>query len=373
MKNLIGQHMMIGIAGTSLSQTEKKFITENDIGGVCLFARNVVEPQQIFSLCKELQDLRNSTVSRLPLFIAIDMEGGRVARLKAPFTQWPPLKKVGDLDSPTVAFQFAYDMGMELKAVGINVDFAPCVDVFTNPKNTVIGDRSLSSDPEKVGKLASALVRGYIKSGILPCAKHFPGHGNTLLDSHEDLPVESVDKKRLEDVELIPFKRSFRARLDLLMTAHITFDKVDAQWPVTLSETFLKKILREDLRYRGLIFTDDLDMKALAKNYDKADIPVRALKAGADILLYCNEPDSPPVAIESVLEALAQGSLQKSDLEVTYRRITDFKKQKLTHLPTDFQSASKWIGHGDHKKLADAILQGSVPAGLIQNSREDEA
>ncbi len=148
------------------------------------------------------------------------------------------LRKLGDLDAPTVSFHFANRMGLEMKAVGINLDFAPCVDIFTNSANTVIGDRSISSDPEMVAKHASALVRGYIKAEIITCAKHFPGHGNTIVDSHEDLPVENLDLKRLEDLELIPFKRTFKSRVDMVMTSHIQFPKIDPDWPVDFVGNF---------------------------------------------------------------------------------------------------------------------------------------
>ena len=363
---MIGQHILIGVSGQSLTADEKKFIAQNNISGVTLFGRNCAEPKQIRDLCAEIQSLRHQTSEKTPLYIAIDMEGGRVARLKPPFTQWPPLKKLGDLDSPTVSFHLAYMMGQELKAVGINLDYAPCLDVFTNPKNTVIGDRSVSSDPELVAKHSSALIRGYVKSEIIPCGKHFPGHGDTLIDSHDDLPVEQADLQRLQSVELVPFKKSFKARMDLLMTAHIHFPKIDPEWPVTLSEIFLKKILREDLRYRGLIITDDLDMKALAKNYEHALLPVRSLQAGADLLLYCNEPTSPPKAIEAIEKALADGKLKKVDIENSYKRIMAMKKENIINPdPMDWNSAMKIIGHAEHYKLAQAITNGEVPTGLI--------
>jgi len=367
MNKLIGQHMIIGIAGQSLTADEKKFIVSNNIGGIILMGRNVSEPKQIHELCKEIQSLRHQMPDKAPLFIGIDMEGGRVARLKAPFTQWPPLKKLGDLDNATVTFHFSNKMGLELNAVGINLDFAPCVDVFTNAKNTVIGDRSISSDPEMVAKHTSALVRGYIKSNIISCAKHFPGHGNTIVDSHEDLPVEDVDLKRLDSLELIPFKRSFKARVDMVMTSHILFKNIDPQWPVTLSELFLKKILREQCRYRGLIVTDDLDMKAMAKHYDKKQIPVRALQAGAQILLYCNEPKSPEVAIEGITEALAQGTLNKADLEANYKQIMEVKKEKIPHPdPMPLDEALKIVGSQDHQIVAQYLAKGEVPPGLIE-------
>ncbi|PIS11859.1 MAG: beta-N-acetylhexosaminidase [Bdellovibrio sp. CG10_big_fil_rev_8_21_14_0_10_47_8] len=361
MNTLIGQHIVIGIAGHSLTEGEKKFIVENNIGGVVLFSRNVADPKQVHTLCQEIQDLRHQMTGKAPLYIAIDMEGGRVARLKAPFTIWPPLKKLGDLDSPTVSFQFSQFMGQELKAVGINLDFAPCIDVFTNPKNTVIGDRSLSSDPEMVAKHASALIRGYIKAEVIPCAKHFPGHGDTIIDSHADLPIENADLERLNTIELVPFKRAFKSKLDMTMTGHIRFPKIDPEWPVTLSEIFLKKVLREDLRYRGLVISDDLDMKALSAHYDKNLIPVRSLQAGVDLLLYCNEPASPPKAIENIAEALSGGRLKRSDLESSYQRILSMKKETIPNPdPLEWDQAIQIIGNPEHFKLSQSISNGEV-------------
>ncbi len=367
MNKLIGQHMIIGVSGHALTADEKKFIVNNNIGGVVLFGRNVSEPRQIHALCSEIQSLHHQLPDKTPLFIGIDMEGGRVARLKAPFTLWPPLKTLGDLDNATATFHFSNKMGLELNAVGINLDFAPCVDVFTNPKNTVIGDRSIGSDPEMVAKHASALVRGYIKSNIISCAKHFPGHGNTIIDSHEDLPTEDLDMQRLDGLELIPFKRTFKSRVDMVMTAHILFKNIDPEWPVTLSETFLKKILREQCRYRGLIITDDLDMNAMAKHYDRKLIPVRALQAGADLLLYCNEPLSPPRALEALAEAHAHGQLKTEYLEASYKHILELKKNKIPNpKPMPLEDALKIIGCVEHQTIAQALAKGDVPPGLIE-------
>ncbi len=365
-RELLGQHMLIGVSGATLTIDEKKFIVENNIAGIVLFARNCIHPEQIRDLCAEIQSLRHSMKDRAPLFIGIDMEGGRVMRLKAPFTAWPPLKKIGDLDAPTVAFKFTQSMGAEMMAVGINLDFAPCVDVFTNPKNTVIGDRAVSSDPHQVEKMASALVRGYIKSGILSCAKHFPGHGHTIIDSHEELPVEEASLQRLNEVELVPFRKALRSRVDMVMSAHILFKNVDPNFPVTLSEVFLKKILRDELKYRGLVITDDLDMKAMAKHYDKAQIPVLAMQAGADLLLYCNEPTSPPIAIDGLIEAVAQGQLKKSELEQSHARILAVKKLKiLSPDPRPIDEAMLVIGCEEHRYLAECIAKGLMPEGLL--------
>jgi beta-N-acetylhexosaminidase len=366
MRNIIGQHFIIGLKGPQLLADEAEFIVKNNIGGVVLFKRNCESPEQVHNLASDVQALRHRMVDKAPIFVSIDMEGGRVHRLQPPFTQWPALAKVGAIDSTSVAFKFAYAMGVELRAVGINLDFAPSVDIYSNPKNTVIGDRALGTNHEVVSKLSSALVRGYIKAGVMPCAKHFPGHGNTLIDSHEDLPVEEKSLAELEEMELQPFKKAFRARLDLVMTSHIKFPKIDPEWPVTLSKTFLTDILRTQLRYRGMVITDDLDMGAMIKHYDKKAIPVRALQAGADILLYCNDPSSPPLAIEAIEAALKDGKLERARLEKNYQQIITLKKEKIENPdPLPLDEASRLIAHPDHLRLAKCIVDGSVPADLL--------
>lgn len=358
--------MIIGLKGLTLEKDEADFIVENNIGGIVLFARNVESPQQIRDLTSQVQALRSRLADKAPLFVSIDMEGGRVHRLKPPFTKWPSLAAIGKIDSTSVAFRFAQAMGEELRAVGINVDYAPCLDIFSNPQNTVIGDRALSSQHEPVTRLGSALVRGYIKSGILPCAKHFPGHGNTLVDSHVGLPVEEKNLAQLDELELEPFKKAVRARLDFVMVAHIKYPNIDPEWPASLSEVFLKRLLRDQLRYRNLIITDDLDMGALKNNYPKSVIAVRALQAGCNVLLYCNEPDSPPTAIEAIQKAVADKSLDSKVVIDNHRMVLETKKEKLTTAePASLEEISRIVGHPDHLRLAKAITEGAVPADLL--------
>ncbi len=368
MLDKIGQLLIIGIRDRVLTRDEAEFIIKNNIGGVILFARNIESPAQVYELITSIQNVRHKTRDKLPLFISVDMEGGRVMRFKAPFTQWPAVGKLGQIDSTSLAFKFGLGMATELKAVGINLNFAPCVDVLTNPKNTVIGDRALSVDPENVAKLASALVRGYIKGGVIPCAKHFPGHGNTMIDSHDDLPVEPADLQRLLEVELVPFKKVFRARLDLVMTSHLKFPKIDPEWPVTLSEIFLQQILRKELRYRSLVISDDLDMKALTNNYAVAQIPVRALQAGCDILLYCNEFDHPQIAINAIEKALKEHKLTAKQIDESYNRVVTLKKDVLSEPdPQAFAKISSLIGSSENQRLAQAIASGEIPADLLSN------
>ncbi len=366
MKNFIGQQFIIGLEGTTLKNSEADFIVRHNIGGVILMKRNVEAPEQVRSLTLSLQALRNKMPDKAPLWISIDMEGGRVQRLKAPFTQWPALAHIGKIDSTSVAFRFAQAMGDELRAVGINLDYAPSLDIFSNPENTVIGDRALASTPEPVARLGSALIRGYIKSGVVPCAKHFPGHGDTRIDSHLQLPVENKTLEELEKFELEPFKKAFRARIDLVMAAHILYPKIDPDWPACLSEIFLQKILREKLRYRNLIISDDLDMKALTLNHSKATIGVQAVRAGCQLLLYCNEPDSPPTAFEAIEKAIADKTLPEATITENHKQILALKKEKLTQPEAlGIEEVSRIIGHPDHLRLAQAIASGTVPADLI--------
>jgi beta-N-acetylhexosaminidase len=251
---------------------------------------------------------------------------------------------------------FAFAMGQELKAVGINLDYAPCIDTFTNPKNTIIGDRAIGSDPYLVAKHSTQIILGFRNSDIISCAKHFPGHGNTLLDSHFDLPVEQADLKRLQAVELIPFQRAIETEISLIMSAHILFPNIDPEWPATLSEIFLKNILREQLGFRGLVITDDLGMKALAARYSTEFIPIRALQAGVDLLLYCNEPDAPAIALEALHSALAIGKLNLALVSSIHTRVLNHKREFIRNLePLPISEMSKIVGCQKHLELAKII------------------
>ena len=357
----LGQCFMIGVSGHSLTEDEKKFIIENDIGGVTLFGRNVQSPEQVFHLCEEIRALGPQLKSKLPMLVAVDQEGGRVARLRAPLTVWPPLAKLGDKKSLSLSRRFAKAMGSEIRALGMNVNWAPSADVFTNPLNKVIGDRALSSQAEVCAELLPALLAGYEDAEILTCVKHFPGHGNTLIDSHEELPIEDSDLIRLRGVELLPFVAAIKAGVPMVMTSHILFKNIDAKNPVTFSEFFLQKLLREELGFDGVIVSDDLGMKALAKYHSVADIPLQSFKAGVNILLYCNEPDSPPAALDSVrsklLESAGPATELRMKIEFSLQKIRKLK-QTSASLSRQFSwpEAQSFIGAAAHQNLAHEIL-----------------
>jgi beta-N-acetylhexosaminidase len=275
------------------------------------------------------------------------------------------MKILGEIGSASLGFKFAECMGKELLAVGINVNYSPCVDVLTNADNKVIGDRSFGADPELVSKLSSAVVRGFVKAGIIPCVKHFPGHGDTMADSHEELPVVRHDLDRLEKIEFVPFKKAFRARADLLMTAHIKLEKVDNVWPATLSPKIIQEILRQKLGYRNAIITDDMEMKAITKNYSVEEAAVQAVKAGCTMLLYCHTLETQQKAMEALVKAVVDKKIPEDVIRRNCEIVLKVKKENLKpFVPIDVTQIGKNIGHPEHLKLAKQIARKEIPADL---------
>ena len=222
-----------------------------------------------------------------------------------------------------------------------------------------------------MAKLSSALVRGYIKADVVPCAKHFPGHGYTKVDSHEDLPIDQRSLKDLEEQgDLEPFKKVIKSRVDMIMTAHIQYPNIDKSFPVTLSSLFLQNVLRGALRFKGIIISDDLDMKALTKNFVIDEIPVMALNAGANMLLYCNEPASPQKAVKSIAKAISEGQLSKEIIEKNHKMIVETKKKKFKQPiePFSLDKAQQIVGSDENKKLAQAILEKNVEEFLKKST-----
>ena len=357
MTHLFGQHFIIGLQGLVLTHEEKKFLVKEDCGGIVLFRRNCQDIQQLSQLCEEIQSLSALTSSKLPFFIGIDMEGGRVHRLPSPpFTHWPSLQKLGELDSPYMSFQFAFYMAQELKALGINLNFAPCLDILSEPRNKVIGDRALSQKAPQVIKLGSALLRGYLKGNLLSCAKHFPGHGSTLLDSHDSLPKEELTWKELQAREIQPFEKAFRSQLEMVMTAHILFKNIDPKWPASLSPIFIQEYLRKNFQYKGLVISDDLNMKALTLFFSSKEIPLQVLQGGSDLLLYCNDPESPSLALENLKKAYQEKKFKESQLKASMNRIVRIKQEYI--LPWQkIRPPRTCIGCEKHIQLQEAILE----------------
>ena len=308
----VGRLAIVGFHGHSVPVTLSDLIKAFDLGGVVYFARNIVEPQQAAELSREVAALGREW----PLWIGVDQEGGRVARLKAGFTEWPPAITLGRSGDETLASRFADALAAELAAVGINIDFAPVLDVLTNPSNTVIGDRALSERAEDVARLAAVVISSLQRAGVAACGKHFPGHGDTREDSHEHLPVVEHDRRRLDAVELVPFKRAIAEDVAGLMTCHVLLPALDERRPATLSPAIVQQLLKDTLGFKGVVFSDDLGMKAVSTAATLGETAVEALVAGCDAVLLCNSTvDEQVTALEAIIRAAEAGQLTQTRID----------------------------------------------------------
>lgn len=308
----------------------KGLVDDLGAGGVILFTRNYENPEQLSLLIRQMQEI-NGAHGRPPLFVAVDQEGGRVSRLQPPhFSQTPTAKSIGNRNDTEYAKQTAALIAKELKAVGINWDFAPVLDVNNNPNNPVIGDRSFGDTPDLVARMGTAQIEGYEKDGgILSCGKHFPGHGDTDVDSHLDLPVIAHNRDRMDRIELVPFKAAIQSGISAIMTAHIMFTAIDKDLPATLSPHILKGILRNELGFKGIIITDCLEMKGVAKKWGSVEAAILAIEAGADILLCCHTLTTQRAIKAGLLDAVKSGRIPESRIDESYQRIMAMKKKWL--------------------------------------------
>jgi beta-N-acetylhexosaminidase len=318
-----GQLIITGIQGCSLTDEEREFLESSDIGGVLLFSHNYESPAQLAELINSIQTARQE----YPLFIAVDQEGGRVNRFTAPFTHFPSMSDIALIDSPKLCYEIARIVSEELMACGVNVNFAPVCDVVTNQSNTVIGDRAFGSDPEIVAKFVSAMIRGYKTHSVIPCAKHFPGHGSTSKDSHHELPYVKKSLAELEELEFIPFEKAIKSRVDMVMMGHLVVDSIDQELPCTLSPNAYS-LLRKRFKFSGLIVTDDMQMGAIAKKYSTEAAAVMAIKAGADIVEYRDFPEA-KAAYKAIKEAIKTKELKNSDIQDKLNRVQNVKKTYL--------------------------------------------
>ena len=307
--------MVAGFGGYTVSAELRALAREWDLGGVILFGRNIEAPEQVAELAFESQELAHD----VPLWVSVDQEGGRVARLRAPFTEWPPMGGLGRRDDTGLTERFAAALADELSAVGVTLDFAPVMDVrnaTADPVDHVIGDRALSSDPDTVGRLGGVIIETLQRNGIAACAKHFPGHGDTRVDSHHELPVIEHPPERLREHEMAPFRAAIAADVATVMTAHVLYPALDDEQPATLSRTIVDDILRRELGHQGLVVTDDLDMGAITGSHTVEQAAVRALDAGCDTVLLCGDSiERHAAVIEAIIHAVETDEIDGRRIE----------------------------------------------------------
>lgn len=355
-RHRIGQLLIAGFTGTSLPVELRAIAREFSLGGICFFGRNVESPEQIAEVSADARAL----VPDVPPWISVDQEGGRVARFRRPFTEWPPMLSLGRSGDEALARRFARALAEELQAVGVTLDFAPVLDILTNPRNSVIGDRALGTEARVVGRLGAAIVEELQGAGVAACGKHFPGHGDTLADSHEDLPLVEHPPDRLRAVEFEPFRAAVTAGVASLMVAHVLVPAFDDERPASLSPGILG-LIREELGFDGVVFTDDLEMRAVADRYSVPDAAVRAVTAGCDVVLICSgEADTQVAALEALVHAVEDGRLSYSRLEDAWRRQQAMKERFLAE-PAGARAARRdWrqvVGRESHAQIAAEMAQ----------------
>ena len=325
LRHKIGQMFLVGCQGEALSQQERLLIEEYQFAGVILFKQNCVEPAQLVALNRTIWQ----AFDPLPPFIAIDQEGGRVHRLPAPFTHFPSAAEVGARGDGELAFQLGKATAVELALAGINLTFAPVLDVASNPNSPIIADRAFAAEPKQVSAIATALAQGLRDGGIIPCGKHFPGHGDADKDSHFELPMVRKSLEQLQAVELQPFTQACRDHIEALMTAHVAYPALDPRMPATLSEAIVTGLLRHQLGYDGVVFSDDMEMKAVSDRYSVEEATALAVRAGVDVLLFCHDIDKAVAAFEFLHDEAERDALLRARVEESFRRVTELKQRYL--------------------------------------------
>lgn len=384
LRQKIGQMIHCGFHGYEAGDDIARMIRERHIGGVILFARNVRDVRQVAALNADLQRIAREA-GLPPLTIAIDQEGGMVARLTEGVALMPGNMAIAAGGDPQAAYEAARITGEELRALGINLNYAPVLDVNVNPNNPVIGVRSYGETPETVGEFGVQAIRGLQGAGVTATAKHFPGHGDTDVDSHLDLPTISHGRERIYAVELKPFRRAIEAGIDAIMSSHIYFPAFETEkLPVTLSRNVLTGLLREELGYEGVIMTDCMEMKAIADHYGTVAAAVMAVEAGADCVLISHRHDLQEGAIEAIAAAVESGRIGEARIDASVARLLAMKQKRgviagaITTQADEAYYASapfRAVGSREHRETARRISEASVTlvkaeAGLLPLRRE---
>lgn len=316
----VGQLLVAGILGTEPDEDAVQAIRDDQVGGIILFGRNVESAGQLVELTNGLKTINGDYV---PLFLCVDQEGGRVDRM-------PP--EVDDLPTAYDYIAVGGDplergevLAAQCAAFGFNLDFSTCLDIWSNPDNTVIGKRAYGSDPDTVTRAGLAVDEGLSQGGVIPVAKHFPGHGDTSVDSHVDLPVVNRTLEELEEFELIPFRAAIETGVPAVMVAHILMTQLDPDLPASLSPKVVTGLLRQELGYEGVVCTDDLTMGAISHTYGMGEAAVLAVEAGCDLLLVCHEADNLTAARDALLAAVDSGRISMERLDESVYRILSLK------------------------------------------------
>ena len=365
MREDVGQLLWIGYSGPP-SPALRGRLERGEVGATILFKRNLpiaadpAERCDLDALVELTRDLHRSAPDGTPALIAIDQEGGAVQRVRAPATRWPAMAALDRFAAPedaVLAEAVGRAIGDELAALGLDIDFAPVLDVHTNPANPIIGDRAFGTEAEAVARRALAFARGLDAAGVIACGKHFPGHGDTATDSHLELPRIDHGWDRLERVELLPFRRAAAAGVPMIMTAHVVFAAVDPDRPATLSPEVVTGLLRDRLGYRGVVVSDDLDMRAIADHMGAGAAAVAAIRAGCDVVLACKDEAHQAEAEAALIrEAEIDGELRRRIGEAA-ARVRALKRAHAAARAARPAPGREVVGSAAHLRLAQRLAE----------------
>jgi beta-N-acetylhexosaminidase len=326
----IGQMVMVGLDGYAIDDSARMMIESYYVGGFVLFGHNIKSSEQLLNLINSLK--KSNSKNKTPLFLSVDEEGGRVSRMPDEFKKLPANKTIAKVNSVEFSYKIGSILAEEVKSFGFNMNFAPVLDINSNPQNPVIGDRSFGSDEKIVSELGVQTMKGIQAGGVISVIKHFPGHGDTSIDSHVNLPFLDNDMDRLKSFELVPFKGAIQNQADAVMVAHILLNKIDPQNPASISKIIITDLLRKQLNFNGLIITDDMTMGAIVKNYDIGDASVKSINAGSDIVLVCHGYDNGIAAIDALKKAVQNGIISEDRINESVYRILKLKhRYRLTN------------------------------------------
>ncbi len=352
---------MVSFTGSEINDENYKHFKENGFSNFMFFSHNLTTYDKVAKLCVDLQRIAYDN-AKIPGFISIDQEGGMVSRLFSGATHFPSAMAVGASGIEDVAFKMGRMVGSELRNLGINFNLAPVLDVNTNPDNPVIGVRSFSENPSKVAEMGVSYIKGLQESRVIATGKHFPGHGNTHIDSHLGLPEVTSSREKLEHTELVPFLKAIESGVMAIMSAHIIFPALDSnKIPATLSKKILTDYLRIQLGYDGLIISDALDMKAISAKYTVKEACIKAIQAGVDLLCLSGHGDyqRQTEGYQAVVEAVKCGIIPEETIDISFKRIMK-TKNKIGLLSTNHFSAISQESYKEHEEFAQTISKCSI-------------
>lgn len=321
----VGQIVLFGVTGTEMNEQIQQWIAVNRVGGFIFFKPNIQSSEQAWKLVSAMKHLNANEGNKLPLFLSIDQEGGKVSRTPKDVRSFPESLAVGRTKDEKFAYQVGQALGQTLNTFGFNVDFAPVLDVNSNPKNPVIGSRSFGNTADLVTSMGIQEMKGIRSRNVIPVVKHFPGHGDTSVDSHKDLPVVEHDLKRLRSLEFVPFAKAVQEGADAVMVAHLLMKQLDPDVPASLSRVVIHDILREELGFQGVVFTDDMTMEAITKTMPIGQAAVKAVNAGADVVLVGHDPVKQQNVLDALISAVEDGTISEETINASVYRIAKLK------------------------------------------------